>query len=102
MSDSHTFDKLHAGLTKRLKSLIRERQRIWQIIHQETGDIVITLSRGTLKTVFRGTVRVNDAMRTYLTNLDEEITLLTGWVANPGSIPPAVIISHYLYTKYFH
>ncbi len=101
MISNDAFDRVVVDLTKHLKSLVRERQRIWQIMHQEQGDIVITLSRGNLKTVFRGSIKVGDALRTYLMNIDEEINLLTGWIVNPETIPPAALVSHYLHTKYF-
>lgn len=36
-----------------LKSLVRERQRIWRMYYENTGDIRITVTAGGEKTVFR-------------------------------------------------
>ncbi len=101
MSTSEIDTIVLTALTAHLRSLVRERQRIWQIVYQGTGVYTLTLSKGDYKMRFRGAIKIDDTINTYLLNLESEITLLTGWVANPETIPPAAIVSHYLHTKYF-
>jgi hypothetical protein len=101
MTSNEVFDRVVIDLTKHLKSLVRERQRIWQIVYQGRGVYTLILSKGNYKLHFRGTVKVDAAINIYLKNVEEEIEMLTGWVANPATIPPAALVSHYLHTKYF-